>query len=61
VLVGALPPKHIWGLSFSFSLFTSFFNYYDFHSSCFLLHHGVVTMWWGGLGSLFSLVHKSYD
>jgi len=61
VLVGALPPKHIGGLSFSFSSFTSFFNYYDFHSSCFLLLHGVVPMWWGGRDSLFSLLHKSYD
>ena len=31
VLVGALPPKHIRGLSFSFSSFISFFNYYDVH------------------------------
>ena len=61
VLVGALPPKHIRGLSFSFSEFTSFFNYYDFHSSCFLLLHGVVPIWWGARGSLFSLLHKSYN
>jgi len=61
VLVGARPSKHIWGLSFSFSEFTSFFNYYDFHSFCFLLLHGVVPMWWGGPGSLFSLIHKSYN